>query len=107
MRYLVALVGVAVTVAVAAPALTKDLSVVQKDKAFSEAELKIAVGDAITFVNNDEITHNVYSSTKGMEFDLRTQPPGKSSTIKFEKPGSLLVECAIHPKMKLPVRVGG
>jgi plastocyanin len=107
MRRTFAFVGVAAAIAVAAPGFTKDFTVNQKDKNFSEAELKIAVGDSVTFVNSDDITHNVYSVTKGMEFDLRTQAPGKSSTIKFDKAGQLLVECAIHPKMKLPVKVGG
>lgn len=36
-----------------------------------------------------------------------TQLPGKSDTVKFDKAGMLTVECAIHPKMKLRVHVGG
>ena len=107
MRYACVIAAVGAVLATAAPALTRDLTITQKDKAFSEREVKIAIGDSLTFVNADDFTHNVYSATKGLEFDLRTQPPGKSSTVRFEKAGTLTVECAIHPKMKLSLRVGG
>jgi plastocyanin len=104
----VVLTGVTLAVALVAaqPALTKDLTVAQKNKEFSERELKIAPGDSITFMNHDEVTHNVYSATKGLEFELKTQPPGKSDTVKFDRTGTLMVECAIHPKMKLRVHIG-
>ncbi len=82
-----------------------DHKITQQNKEFSTKEMAIAAGDSITFMNSDEITHNVYSVTKGLEFELRTQPPGKSDTIKFDKAGTLTVECAIHPKMKLKVTV--
>ena len=49
----------------------------------------------------------MYSITKGLEFELKTQAPGKSDTVKFDRVGTVLIECAIHPKMKLRVHVGG
>ena len=107
MRHAFVIAGVGAVLVRAAPALTRDLTITQKNKAFSEREVKIAIGDSLTFTNADDFTHNVYSATKGMEFDLRTQPPGKSSTVKFEKAGTLTVECAIHPKMRLSLHVGG
>ena len=82
-----------------------DHKVNQQNKAFSVKEIAVAAGDSITFMNVDDVTHNVYSVTKGLEFELKTQAPGKSDTVKFDKTGTVTVQCAIHPKMNLAVTV--
>lgn len=82
-----------------------DHQVTQKDRSFSQAEITIKPGDKVIFQNADEVTHNVFSLTPGMEFDLRRQAPGASSTVPFEKEGTAEVRCSIHPKMKLLVTV--
>jgi plastocyanin len=82
-----------------------DTQIVQKDKAFSEHSLRIHVGDTVTFVNADTVTHNVYSLTKGCEFELQTQLPGNSTAVPFSRACTAQVQCAIHPKMKLTVDV--
>lgn len=79
--------------------------IVQNDRAFSQQEITIKIGDQITFKNGDEVTHNVYSVTPGMTFDLRRQAPGKSSSVPFPREGTSQVQCSIHPKMKLIVHV--
>jgi plastocyanin len=96
-------VGVGSLAAVALAAT--DHPVLQKDRAFSVRSLTVRAGDRIVFTNGDSITHNVYSVTPGLEFDLRSQAPGQSDTVTFAKQGTLVVECAIHPKMKLQVVV--
>jgi plastocyanin len=82
-----------------------DHEIVQNDRAFSQREITIKIGDRITFKNADEVAHNVYSATPGMTFDLRRQAPGESSAVPFLKEGTSLVQCAIHPKMKLIVHI--
>jgi plastocyanin len=82
-----------------------DTQIVQKDKAFSEQSLRIRAGDTVTFVNADTVTHNVYSVTKGCEFELQTQTPGNSTAVRFPRTCTAQVQCAIHPKMKLSVEV--
>jgi len=82
-----------------------DTQIVQKDKAFSEQSLRIHVGDTVTFVNADTVTHNVYSVTKGCEFELQTQAPGNATAVPFARACMAQVQCAIHPKMKLRVEV--
>jgi plastocyanin len=72
---------------------------------FNQSEITVKAGDKITFKNNDDITHNVFSMTPGMEFDLRRQAPGATSTVPFDKEGVSEVRCSIHPKMKLIVTV--
>jgi plastocyanin len=82
-----------------------DHEVIQKDRAFSQVDITVKPGDTITFKNTDDITHNVFSMTPGMEFDLRRQAPGATSTVPFPKEGTAEVRCSIHPKMKLIVTV--
>jgi len=80
-------------------------AVIQKDRAFSQAGITIKAGDVLVFKNADEVTHNVFSVTPGMEFDIRRQAPGGSSKVPFPKAGVAEVRCSIHPKMKLIVTV--
>jgi plastocyanin len=77
----------------------------QKDKTFSEKEITIKPGEAVTFKNDDTVAHNVFSSTAGMEFNLKNQAPGSESAQTFDKEGDCEIRCAIHPKMKLTVHV--
>jgi len=87
------------------PAGAADVAITQRDKSFSEKSLTVKSGDRVVFTNADGIVHNVYSATPGHEFELKTQKPGQSDTVPFTKPGTVEVQCAIHPKMKLQVTV--
>ena len=89
--------GGALVVAVA-PAAGSGVKIVQKDFGFSEKEVRVRVGDRVTFENQDPVTHNVYSLTKGMEFEIRTQAPGQSDVVAFKQTGTAQVLCAIHPR---------
>lgn len=82
-----------------------EVMIIQKNKSFSVREVTIRVGEPLTFVNDDTVTHNVYSETKGLTFEIELQSPGRSNTIRFREPGLAEVECAIHPKMKLLVHI--
>jgi plastocyanin len=77
----------------------------QKNKTFSVATLLIRPGDRVTFDNDDQITHNVYSAQKGSVFNLKAQLPGTSTSVTFDKEGTYEVRCAFHPRMKLLVTV--
>src|SRR3569833_1143801 len=77
-----------------------DHEILQKDRSFSQTEITIKPGDKISFKNVDDVTHNVFSMTPTMEFDLRRQAPGASSTVPFDREGVAEVRCSIHPKMK-------
>lgn len=97
--------AVAALLALSAPALASDVTVRQKNKTFSAQSVQLKAGQSVVFANDDSVTHNVYSITKGLEFEIKTQEPGKSDAVRFDKTGVVLVECAIHPKMKLTVNV--
>jgi len=96
---------IASLVLIALPVVAADLEIGQKDRTFSQTEITVKVGDKVVFKNLDEVTHNVFSVTAGMEFDLRRQAPGGSSAVPFDKEGTAEVRCSIHPKMKLIVHV--
>jgi len=88
---------------VAAYAAQKSIS--QKDKAFSETEVTIRVGDDFVFVNDDNITHNILSNSAGNTFNLGSQAPGITVSYTFKTAGEVDVGCGIHPRMKLKVTV--
>jgi len=62
-------------------------------------------GDALTFFNDDSVPHNIMSASKGNEFNLGSQAPGSSTDVTFKEPGDVQVICAIHPRMKMMVKV--
>jgi plastocyanin len=89
----------------AVPLVAGQHVVSQKDKAFSTASLRVKVGDVVVFKNDDSITHNVFSTTKGLEFNTKAQSPGSSTEITLTSEGTAQVSCAFHPKMKLTITV--
>jgi plastocyanin len=82
-----------------------DKTINQKNREFSVTEITLKPGENLVFKNDDEITHNVFSTSKANAFTIKVQPPGGSSTVQFKEEGVTDVRCAIHPKMKLIVTV--
>ena len=77
----------------------------QAKKAFTIAVLKAKVGDTVTFRNDDEFAHNVFSLSDAQSFDLGSYKKGEVRTVKLTAPGTIEVECAIHPEMKMKIEV--
>lgn len=86
-------------------AMGEGVTVFQENKKFSTDEVTVKRGQTVTFTNKDPITHNVFSRTSGMAFDLKVQKAGESSDVKFDNVGEADVLCAIHPQMKMKVKV--
>lgn len=86
-------------------AYATDVEVTQKDKKFSQKSLKIKVGDSVSFKNEDPFSHNVFSLSDTKTFDLGSYPQGQAKKVTFDKPGTVEVECAIHPDMLLKIEV--
>lgn len=93
------------TIVVMAATPVVEHTITQSEKTFSQAEITVKPGDKVVFKNADQVTHNVFSTSKGNEFNLKTQAPGASSAVPFNTEGVAEVRCAIHPKMKLIVNV--
>ncbi|MFL6820095.1 MAG: plastocyanin/azurin family copper-binding protein [Bradyrhizobium sp.] len=86
-------------------ALAANLTITQKGRLFSSESVTIKKGDALTFVNDDTVPHNIVSTSKGNEFNLGSQPPGASTDVTFKEPGDAQIVCAIHPRMKMTVKI--
>jgi plastocyanin len=95
----------ALLVAYSMPAHAGDHPVGQVKKAFSVPLLKAKVGDTVTFKNNDEFAHNVFSLSESQSFDLGSYKKGETRQVKLSAPGTIEVECAIHPEMKMKIEV--
>lgn len=89
----------------AAPALAAEHEVGQKNKQFTVRELKIKVGETVSFPNHDPFFHNVFSLSPVKTFDLGSYPQGQTKKVVFDKPGKVDVECAIHPSMQMTITV--
>jgi plastocyanin len=107
--YLLVIFGLVLTsISLAVPA---DMVVVgQKNKTFvvdgaKVGKLTINKGDTIRFMNQDPFFHNVFSLSDLKTFDLGSFPKGEFKPVIFDKPGTVEVECAIHPQMYLEVTV--
>jgi plastocyanin len=77
----------------------------QQGRMFSMESISVKKGEALTFLNDDTVPHNLMSASKGNEFNLGSQAPGTSTDVSFKGAGDVLVICAIHPRMKMTVKV--
>jgi plastocyanin len=105
MRYLSLLAVVAGVIVFPLNVHAKEFEVSQKDKEFAPKALKIKTGDMVSFKNDDPFSHNVFSLSDTKTFDLGSYPQGQTRKITFDKPGTVEVECAIHPDMKITIEV--
>lgn len=96
----------AVTLSLLVPAYAASTHAVgQVKKAFSVTSLKAKVGDTITFKNDDEFAHNVFSLSDVQSFDLGSYKKGETRSLTLTSAGTIEVECAIHPEMKMKIEV--
>jgi plastocyanin len=78
----------------------------QKGREFRPGDLTIKRGEMVTIVNDDaDLRHHAYVDSDKFKFDSGDQEPGSRTDITFTVAGSFDVLCAIHPKMKLTVKV--
>jgi plastocyanin len=104
MRMLTSLT-VVVLVGLSAGALAANLTITQKGRLFSSESITIKKGESVTFANDDTVPHNIVSTSKGNEFNLGSQPPGAATDVTFKESGEAQVICAIHPRMKMTVKI--
>jgi plastocyanin len=105
MRDLTLLLTLVITAGLSAGALAATEVIHQQGRAFSAESVTIKKGEALTFFNDDSVPHNIMSASKGNEFNLGSQAPGSSTDVTFKEPGEVQVICAIHPRMKMMVKV--
>lgn len=74
------------------------------DFKFMPENIKVKVGDTVTWTNNDTVRHNV----AGVDNELPEGPllsQGETYTYTFTKPGVYNYICTPHPYMKASVTV--
>lgn len=64
--------------------------------AFHPPMLRIKRGGKVTFTNSQNVTHTASSAS----FDTKRIAPGTSATVQFDKKGTFVYHCKIHPFMK-------
>jgi plastocyanin len=65
--------------------------------AFSPASITVKVGDAVTWTNNDSVSHTVTADDNS--FASSNLANGAAFSFTFTKAGSFPYHCSIHPSM--------
>jgi plastocyanin len=76
-------------------------TVAQKGYQFSPGLMAVEAGAQITFANQDDDYHHVFSYSKTKSFDLgRYRKDEAAPVVTFETPGTVTVGCEIHDHMR-------
>ncbi len=76
-----------------------------KDSRYDPTDIDVAVGDTVTFKNNDAFAHTV-TSKEGQELEFASGNfTDEAFEFTFEEAGSFAYFCEIHPTMKATVNV--
>lgn len=87
----------------AGPARASSHQISIKSMKFTPADLAIAVGDEVTFLNEDSAPHT--ASARDDSFDTGRLTKGQSATIRFTAAGDFDYFCKVHPSMKARITV--
>jgi plastocyanin len=85
-----------------ARAQAEEIKVTIDNFTFSPAELKLKVGDTVTWTNHDDIPHTVVSAGK---FRSKTMDTDNSFTFTFTSAGDYKYFCSLHPHMTGMIKV--
>ena len=77
----------------------------QRNKTFIPDVLPIVVGQTVEFTNEDNLIHNVFSTSKARKFDLGKPRVGESRDVQFDKTGVVDIYCDIHEEMVATILV--
>jgi plastocyanin len=81
------------------PKPAKGKQIIQRGKTFIPHVLVVPVGTTVEFLNEDEISHNVFSLSRPNDFDLGLYKGGLAKTREFDSPGPVQLLCNIHSSM--------
>lgn len=84
-------------------AYAADHTVTIQNFAFEPANLTIAAGDTVTFVNTDSAPHTATADDGA--FDTKRLSKGKSAKFTFSNSATYSYFCSLHPKMKASITV--
>jgi plastocyanin len=88
--------GSAILILTALPAQATTMEVMVEKLTFKPAEITVAVGDTIKWVNNDVMAHTA-TVNGGMDVTI---PPHQSASIVVTMAGTTDYYCRFHPNMR-------
>lgn len=83
-------------------ARAEELKVTIDNFTFTPAELKVKVGDTVTWTNHDDIPHTVVSAGK---FRAKTMDTDGTFSFTFTAAGDYKYFCSLHPHMTGMIKV--
>jgi plastocyanin len=86
------------------PAPNSTITVDIRNHAFNPAQLNVAPGTTVTFVNNDTEPHTA-TADNGL-FDTGVLQLGSSFDVFFDGSGTVAYHCELHPDMQGSIVVG-
>src|SRR3712207_5426236 len=86
------------------PAPNSTITVDISNPAFNPAQLNVAPGTTVTFVNNDTEPHTA-TADNGL-FDTGVLQPGSSFDVLLDGSGTVPYHCELHPDMQGSIVVG-
>src|SRR5918998_2608464 len=87
-----------------APAPNSTITVDISNHAFNPAQLNVAPGTTVRFVNNDPEPHTA-TADNGL-FDTGILQPGSSFDVLLDGSGTVTYHCELHPHMQGSIVVG-
>ena len=96
------LMAAALLLPLGANAQAQELQVTIDNFTFSPAELKVKVGDTVTWTNHDDIPHTTVSAGK---FRSKTLDTDDKFSFTFTSAGDYKYFCSLHPHMTGMIKV--
>ena len=93
------LAGGAVLMSIPWNATAASESVDMRDYAFSMPAMQVAVGDTVTWTNQDKALHDATTTSAPVKFASPYLKTGESWSYTFTAPGVYSYVCSLHPKM--------
>ena len=97
------LAALPVLAATAAQAQTHTVTII--NFAFTPANLTIAAGDTVTWVNEDRAAHSAWEDGSNL-FDTGLIRPGASTSLTFQNAGTFSYRCRPHGNMRASIIIG-
>ncbi len=77
----------------------QDFRIIQHELNFKPKHSVITVGSTVAFLNMDKEVHNIFSKSKGNQFNLGAMAAGTGKSMKFTQAGPVVLRCNLHKDM--------
>jgi hypothetical protein len=77
----------------------------QRNVQFSSPLLVVVAGQTVDMLNEDDVAHNVYSTSAAKVFNLGIYDKGRTKSVTFDRAGLIDVLCSIHRRMSAKILV--